>query len=226
YRPDGRSGLNLDLRPARSRNVELGLKWRLRDGLRADLALFRSDTRDELVVATNAGGRASFANAGRSLRQGIEVELEAALGEAMTLQFAWTGLDASVRETYLACAGAPCTVPTQAIARGTRLAGVPRSMGRLRWDGRRGDWRAFSELRHVSAVTVNDAASDTAAGYALFDLGLSRGLRDGGQVFVRLDNAFDRRHVGSVIVNDGNGRFYEPGSGRTLWLGVDVRWQR
>lgn len=225
YRPDGRSGLNLDLRPARSRNLELGMKWRPRDGLRADMALFRSDTRDELVVATNAGGRASFANAGRSLRQGVELELEAALGESMSLQWAWTGLDATVRETYLACAGTPCTVPTQVVARGTRLAGVPRSMGRLRWDGWRGDWRAFAELRHVSSVTVNDAASETAAGYALFDLGLSRGFGDGGLAFVRLDNAFDRRHVGSVIVNDGNGRFFEPGPGRTLWLGLDYRWR-
>ncbi|HQZ30631.1 MAG TPA: TonB-dependent receptor [Arenimonas sp.] len=225
YRPDGSSGLNLDLRPARSRHLELGLKWRPRDGLRADLAMFRSDTRDELVVATNAGGRASYANAGRSLRQGFELELEAAVGETMSLQFAWIALDASVRETYLACAGAPCTVPAQEIARGTRLAGVPRSMGRLRWDGWRGEWRAFAELRHVSSVTVNDAASETAAGYALFDLGVSRGFGDDGQVFLRMDNAADRRHVGSVIVNDGNGRFYEPGPGRTLWLGLDYRWR-
>lgn len=226
YRPDGSSGLNLDLRPARSRNGELGMKWRPRDGVRIDLALFRSDTRDELVVATNAGGRASFANAGRSRRQGAELELEAPLGEAMSLQFAWTALDATVREAYLACAGSPCTIPNQAIARGTRLAGVPRSMGRLRWEGGTGAWRGFTELRHVSSVTVNDAASASAAGYALFDLGISRTFGPDGQAFVRLDNAFDRRHVGSVIVNDGNGRFYEPGPGRTLWLGLDYRWQR
>jgi len=226
YRPDGSSGLNLELRPARSRSGELGLKWRPRAGLRADLAVFRSHTRDELVVATNAGGRASFANAGLSRRQGVELELEAPLGEAMSLQFAWTALDATVRQAYLACAGAPCTIPNQAIARGTRLAGVPRSMGRLRWEGGRGAWRGFTELRHVSSVTVNDAASASAAGYALLDLGVSRSVGPGGQAFIRLDNAFDRRHVGSVIVNDGNGRFYEPGPGRTLWLGLDYRWQR
>ncbi|MBW8368809.1 MAG: TonB-dependent receptor [Arenimonas sp.] len=226
YRPDGGSGLNLGLQPARSRNFELGMKWRPRDGLRADVALFRSDTRDELVVATNAGGRASYANAGRSLRQGLEAELEAALGESMSLQLAWTALDATVRETYLACAGAPCTVPTQEVTRGTRLAGVPEAMGRLRWDGWRGDWRGFGELRHVSSVTVNDVGSETAAGYTLLDLGVSREWSAGGQVFARLDNALDRRHVGSVIVNDGNGRYFEPGPGRTLWLGLDLRWGR
>jgi iron complex outermembrane receptor protein len=199
------------------------MKWRPHDGLRADLALFRSDTRDELVVATNLGGRATFANAGRSRRQGIELEVDAALGESMSLQWAWTSLDATVREDYLACAGTPCTVPTQAIARGTRLAGVPRTMGRLRWEGWGGPWRGFTEARHVSSVTVDDAASQAADGYLLFDLGVSRAIGRGGQVFARLENAFDQRYVGSVIVNDGNGRFYEPGAGRTLWLGLEFR---
>lgn len=220
YRPDGGSGLNLGLRPARSQNFELGLKWRPRPGTRLDLALFRTDTRDELVVATNAGGRASFANAARTRRQGAELELAAPLGEAMSLQFSLTALDARMRQDYLACAGAPCTVPTQRVTRGTRLAGVPRTQGRLRWEGGRGDWRAFSEIRGVSAVAVNDVGSESAPGHGLLDLGLSWSATPRWELFARLDNAFDRVHAGSVITNDGNGRFYEPGAPRTFWLGL------
>ena len=36
--------------------------------------------------------------------------------------------------------------------------------------------------------------------------------------FVRSDNLFNRRYAGSVIVNEGNGRYFEPAPGRT-WLG-------
>jgi iron complex outermembrane receptor protein len=223
YRPDGGSGLNLDLRPARSRNLELGMKWRPRPGFSADVAVFRTATRDELVVATNAGGRASYANAARTRRQGVELEFAAPLGEAMSLQLAWTGLDATMRQDYLSCAGAPCTVPTQRVARGTRLAGVPRSQGRLRWEGGRGDWRGFAELRGVSSVAVNDVGSEQAAGYGLLDLGLTWTATPRLDAFFRLDNALDRRHAGSVITNDGNGRYYEPGAPRTLWLGVAYR---
>lgn len=223
YRPDGGSGLNLALQPARSRNLELGMKWRPRPGLSADVALFRTDTRDELVVATNVGGRASYANAARTRRQGVELELAAPLGDAMSLQLAWTGLDATMRQDYLACAGVPCTVPSQRVARGTRLAGVPRSQGRLRWDGWRGDWRGFAEVRGVSAVNVNDVGSERAPGHGLLDLGLTWSATPRVEAFVRLDNAFDRAHVGSVITNDGNGRFYEPGAPRTLWLGLSLR---
>ena len=40
--------------------------------------------------------------------------------------------------------------------------------------------------------------------------------------FVRLDNLTDRRHAGSVIVNEGNGRFFEPGAGRSLSAGIEL----
>ena len=121
---------------------------------------------------------------------------------------------------------APCTAPTQRITRGTRLAGVPRSQGRLRWEGWRGDWRGFLELRGVSAVSVNDVGSEQAAGHGLVDLGLTWAATRRLETFLRLDNAFDRQHAGSVITNDGNGRYYEPGAPRTLWWGVDYRPRR
>jgi iron complex outermembrane receptor protein len=35
-----------------------------------------------------------------------------------------------------------------------------------------------------------------------------------------LDNVFDRRYVGSVVVNESNGRYFEAGAGRTLLVGV------
>ena len=34
---------------------------------------------------------------------------------------------------------------------------------------------------------------------------------------MRGDNLLDRKYAGSVIVNDGNGRYFEPAPGRT-WL--------
>ena len=35
--------------------------------------------------------------------------------------------------------------------------------------------------------------------------------------FARVDNPFARKYAGSVIVNEGNSRFFEPAPGRT-WL--------
>ena len=36
---------------------------------------------------------------------------------------------------------------------------------------------------------------------------------------------FDKAYIGSVIVNDGNGRFYEPAPQRNILLGVQANLQ-
>jgi iron complex outermembrane receptor protein len=40
-----------------------------------------------------------------------------------------------------------------------------------------------------------------------------------------MDNVADRNYVGSVIVNEGNGRFYEPSPRRTFSAGVQATLQ-
>jgi outer membrane receptor for ferrienterochelin and colicin len=39
--------------------------------------------------------------------------------------------------------------------------------------------------------------------------------------FARIDNVFDRRYVGSVIVNEGNARYFEPPPGRNWVMEID-----
>ena len=41
--------------------------------------------------------------------------------------------------------------------------------------------------------------------------------------FVRLNNLADRNYVGSVIVGDTNGRFFEPAPGRNYLVGVNAK---
>lgn len=37
-----------------------------------------------------------------------------------------------------------------------------------------------------------------------------------------IDNAADRKYVGSVIVNEGNGRYYEPSPERNVTIGMQA----
>ncbi|MGN6513388.1 MAG: TonB-dependent receptor family protein, partial [Lysobacteraceae bacterium] len=93
YRADGASGLNTALRPARSRSGELGLRLH-RDGHALELAAFASRTRDELVVASNSGGRSTYANATRGARDGWEVSASGPLAARWHYALALTRLDA------------------------------------------------------------------------------------------------------------------------------------
>lgn len=228
YRPDGGSGLNFALAPALTNHHEFGAKWRLSPRARVNAAVFLADTEDELVVATNVGGRSTFQNAGSTRRKGAELMLEAEPLTHWTLQLAWTLLDATVRQGYLACTGAPCATPTTAVERGNQIPGIPKSalFAALRWGGDTG-WHAGLEARYLDAVPVNDVNSESAPSYALLGI-------DGGYVFapswgrlrsfVRVDNLLDEEYVGSVIVNDGNGRFYEPGAERSVLAGLRMDW--
>ncbi|MGQ0530862.1 MAG: TonB-dependent receptor family protein [Panacagrimonas sp.] len=236
YRPDGASGLNFDLKPALTDNSEVGAKWKLSASTRVNLALFHARTEDELVVATNSGGRSTFQNAGRTQRQGAELMIETSPAPLWTARLAWTWLDASVREDYITCAAAPCPlVPTpetqqnlRMVERGNDIPGIAESslFASLVWGGASG-WHAGIEARYLDAVPVNDLNVASAPSYGLVGL-------DAGYVFapswgrlrtfVKVENLFDEDYVGSVIVNDGNGRFYEPGPERSVLAGLRLDW--
>jgi iron complex outermembrane recepter protein len=226
YRPDGTAGLNFALQPSRSDNLELGIKGHSSAGERLrtewSAALFQTSTQDEIVTQTNVGGRSTFQNAGATRRRGLELSWSAALAPAWQFQLSQSWLDARYRDAFAACNAIPCAVPNQFIPAGNRIPGTAQSVSaaEIAWLPPRG-WRAGAELRHSSQVYVNDTNTEAApsfttlavsAGY-VFDV---RGWALSASA--RIDNVLDRRYAGSVIVNEGNGRFFEPAPGRSYVL--------
>ena len=229
YRADGRSGLNFDLRPARTRSGEIGFKLAREHGVRAELVLFRADTRDELTVNTSSGGRTTFQNAGDARRAGVEWSLSLPLSEAWRAQFAYTYVDARFRDGFLTCVTTPCAQANTMVAPDTRIPGVSRHTlhAALHWGGEIG-WHARIEGQYVDAVPVNNLDDERADAYAVFGASAGYGFRDArseGRVFFAVGNLFDRRYAGSVIVNEGNRRYYEPAPGRTATVGIEWRWR-
>jgi iron complex outermembrane recepter protein len=223
YRTDGSGGFNTALQPQKSRQAEVGIKWRDLDGaLALDAALFRVTVDDEIGVATNAGGRQSFQNVGRTLREGAEVSLAWHFTPQWRTQWALTLLDATYRDGFLACAGIPCTAPNVPVPAGNRIAGTQRGLAfaELAWLPQ-ANTEFGVEVRKASPLVANDSNSEAAPGYTLLALrALHRyALPENFQLelLARLDNATDKAYAGSVIVNDANGRFYETGAPRS-WL--------
>ena len=226
YRPSGQTGLNLALQAARSKSLEIGAKFRFMPGSEATVAAFETHTTDEIVTQTNVGGRSTFQNAGATRRRGIELSAAADLGSDLRLQGAYTWLDARYRDPFQTCAGVPCTTPTLTIPADNRIPGTASNSfyASLAWTPPLG-FRGGLEARALSKVWVNDANTDAAAGYATFSGYLGYLARIGTvelSGFGRIDNLFDRNYVGSVIVGEGNGRFFEPAPGRTWTVGANV----
>jgi iron complex outermembrane receptor protein len=222
YRPGGASGLNFALRPDRSKNGEIGSKWSFANGGRLEVALFQADTRDEIAVFSSTGGRTTYQNAGRSRRRGAELGLHLPLSDKWRMDAAYTWLDARFLDAFNDCA-APGGCKVRA---GARIPGVPRHLlhAELRWGGDVG-WHAGTSIDAAGAVAADDAGALVAPGYAI--AGVNAGYvvdtrRYQIAPFARIDNLFDRRYIGSVIVNQANGGSFEPAPGRSFWLGVDV----
>lgn len=215
------ASFSFNLKPATSTHLEAGVKAMLGDNARIDVALFEVRTKDELVVASAIGGRTSFTNAGRTLRRGIEAALDLRWAGGFSGRLAYTGLRAEFDDAYVSNGAL--------VAAGNRLPGVPGSQlfGELAWKHAASGFQAAVETVARSSVEVNDTNSARSApGYAVANLRL--GLeREFGRYslggFVRVDNLFDRQYVGSVIVGDGNGRFYESAPGRNWLAGVSLK---
>jgi iron complex outermembrane recepter protein len=228
YRPDGTAGLNFALRPASSDNLELGVKGRAHAGSRWPgewtAALFQTSTRQEIVTQTNSGGRSTFQNAGATRRRGLELAWSAALSRNWQFQLSQSWLDARYRDAFATCTATPCTVPNQFVPAGNRIPGTAQSVSaaELAWQPARG-WRAGAELRRSSRVYVNDINGDAVPSFTTLALhaGYMFELRGWAlSAHARVDNVLDRHYAGSVIVNEGNGRFFEAAPGRSYVIKV------
>ncbi|MCE7031551.1 TonB-dependent receptor [Lysobacter sp. GX 14042] len=225
YRSDGLSGLNDTLAPARSRNYEFGLRGRT-GALDYSAALFHSRTADELVVAANQGGRSVYANAETTRRQGLELAVSGELAPAWRFATAYTFLDAEYVDDFALCGAPPCASDDLIIEGGRNIPGLSRhfAWGQLRWSPL-ADTDVMFEGRFSDRVWVDDSNTESAPAYASFDLAAERRFRLGGlewRGFARINNLFDRDVIGSVIVNEGNGRFYEPAPGRNWMVGLEI----
>ncbi|WP_375546625.1 TonB-dependent receptor PqqU [Erwinia pyrifoliae] len=215
------TGLNLGLKPATSDTIELGSKTRIGYGL-LTAALFQTDTDNELVVDDNENGRGVYKNAGETRRRRLELGFDQQFATDWRVKLAWTLLDATYRHET-------CNAKSVCTPAGNRLPGIARNMGyaSLQFAPESG-WHAGADIRTMSQIQANDANRAQAPSYTIASL--NGGYRFNWErwsldLFSRVDNLFDRRYIGSVIVNEGNKRYFEPAPGRNWGGGATISYQ-
>src|SRR6267378_5043713 len=214
--PNGAAGINRDLKPQRSTTYEVGVKGVGESGLQYNAALFATGVRDELIPfdIPASGGRRYFRNAGRTSGRGVELGLGVAIRQ----------LELGGAYTYANYRFVDFTVDTSHYA-GNRIPGIPRQT-----------FQASAAL-HSSIATVvtggtladrmfvNDANSESSPGYAIFNARIvSSALWNGSGAELTLgaQNLFNTRYISSVSVNAAGGKFYEPGSQRSIYVGLSL----
>jgi iron complex outermembrane receptor protein len=214
--PSGAAGINRDLKPQRSTTYEVGMKGVGAIGFHYNASLFATGVKDELIPfdIPLGGGRRYFRNAGRTSRRGAE----------LGLGFAVRALELGGAYTYANYRFTDFTVDTSRYA-GNRIPGIPRQTLQASATLRGAIATLVTEATLADKMTVNDANSESSPGYGIFSARVVTGValgRSGAEVTLGAQNLFNARYVSSVSVNAAGGKFYEPGSQRSVYLGLTL----
>jgi iron complex outermembrane recepter protein len=219
--PDGEPGFNPDLEPQTGVSGEIGVRGGIGPLVIYEVTAYRTDLRNELVrfQVAEFPGRDFFRNAGRSRHRGTEATLSASSPTGLVrgnLAYSWN--DARFRSF----------VWDDTEFGGNRIPGLAphRLQAGLRLEPR--VWFGEVTGSYLHRVPVNDENSAYAPSHVLLDLRAgARGLPLGNvelAPWAAVVNVLDRSYTASVVPNAFGGRYYEPGPGRTVQVGLRATW--
>ncbi|MEN0039180.1 MAG: TonB-dependent receptor [Cellvibrio sp.] len=212
----GTTGLNTDLEVAVNRQHQWGIGYRSSANNELTLTQFYIDTDNELVVDQSSGGRTSYRNAAATKRDGIELFGRYAFNPELRVQLSLQSFDA---------------IYSAGQWDGKQLPGVAREQYQLGVQ-----WLPFAtdvlqlgvNAQQRARIFTADNNQVYAPSFNTFDISAQGSIPSHFMQFdwwLKLANATDKNYVGSVVVNQTNGRAFEPALGRNFSAGIKLTHQ-
>ncbi len=211
------AGLNLALKPAINRLTDTGVKWQTEHGMLA-LDLFYADSEDELVVEQASNGRTTYRNAAATRRYGSELSWQYQPSAYWQQQFSLSWLQARF------------VANLHADNLNSRLPGVAARQASWQWQYQpfgTAHWQLSSTVNYRSKVFTDDQNRHSAPASTLLNVSSRWQWQQQQwrwQFWLAVDNLTNRQYVGAVVVNQANGRSFEPGLPRQLQAGLHWQW--
>lgn len=217
---------NLALKPSESRNIELGAKAFIDDNTQLNFNIFRITTTDEIITNQTFAGRSTFTNANSTKRTGAELSINSEFDHNISTYFSYSLLNAKFDSDFIRNDG----TKNRDIKSGNRIPGTYKTQlyGELAWKYKPLGFSTALEARYNSKVYVNDTNTDAAPSYTIFNVraGFEQTIKNWTvSEYLRIEDMFDKEYIASVRVNDGNGFFFEPATGRNYLLGLSARYK-
>ena len=184
---------NPDLQPERSRTFDAGVEQRLLGGrLRAQATAFHHEYLDQIAfqVVDFETFQGTYVNLGRSRARGVEIALEAAPADGVTLGAQYTLNDGVVRTST--------SDFDPVFAEGEALLRRPRHQGALHAHARRGRFGGGASLTLVGARVDSDFLGlglTRNDGYARLDARAQARLGRGVEAYAAAENVLDRDYM-------------------------------
>jgi iron complex outermembrane receptor protein len=209
----GTTGLNTGLEAAINRQQQWGIGYRPAKNREITLTQFFIDTENEIVVDQSNGGRTSYRNAAATERKGIELFGRYSVNPQWRIQLSLQAFDANYSAGQWD---------------GNQLPGVAGEQYQLGIQ-----WLPFAtdilqlglNAQQRARIFTADNNQIYAPGFNTVDASVQ------GQFptkilqlhwWMKLANLADKNYVGSVVVNQTNGRAFEPALGRNFSTGVKI----
>ena len=234
YSPSN-GAFNFNLQPATSNNYEIGAKAFIGENTRANVAIFKTDTSNEIVVANSVSGRSTYQNAGGTERSGVELSVDSDFGSGFAGYASYAYLDATYSDPFcsaaIASSTSACTKKSGTwVQSGKTIPGAYRqtAFAEISWKHTPTGFSTAIDTHIVDKVYVSDKSTATAPGYATVNWhgGFTQAVSKWRIAeFLRIENILDRNYVSSVKINDSNGQYYEAGANRNWLLGLNASYQ-
>ena len=213
------------LKAAESETYEMGLKSVSTLG-DFTVAIFQTQTENDIVSAENDNGRSTFRNADKTLREGVELSWNKNLWRDLTAQASYSYIDATFDADIPEILNQNGSIAVSRVESGNYIPGIAKNQAflSLGWKPENG-LSAGLDVRYSDRIYVNDTNTEYAPSYTVAgaNVGYHWKMQDWAvNTFARVDNLFDKDYSGSVIVNESNSRFYEPAEGRNWSAGLSV----
>ena len=230
---------NLTLKPSESQNYEAGAKAFIAGNTLINLSVFKINTKNEIVLSeTNSANRSVYRNSEKTKRKGAELSVDSKFANNISTFVSYTLLNAefassfdSNRTVNTGTFAVPVLETTNTIVNsGNKIPGTYSNQiyAEAAWKYQPLGFSSALEGRYNSKVYVNDANGDFAPSYKIANIRAGFEQNVGGwnfTEFVRVENIFDKDYIGSVRINDGNLRFFEPAAGRNYLLSLGATYK-
>lgn len=215
--PDNSGGFNGDLLPQESNTFEVGYKSQFMDNVYFNIVGYHLNSSNELLPYEIEAfpGRTFYRNAGKTIRNGVEVELSAKLSPAFK-----TTMSASIAEFKLLEDG-------QAGGEQETLyiPGIPGSTAYLSFEYDKYGFLVLFENRYVSKIYLNNSNSAIDPQYIVGNVRISKifNFQKWSLVpYLGVNNLYNTTYNDNIRVNAFGSRYFEPAPGINFYTGLKI----
>lgn len=227
-----KGNFNPNLLASHSKHLELGSKWRVSESQALNVSLFQIKSDDEIIALISKSGQTVYGNAGKTLREGLELTHKLEWGEHLASTVALSTMRASYVNGFSSINSSGQNISIQA---GNQLPGIAQHQlfASLIWK----DTSSLQTRKNLgtqveldllarSGIWANDTNMDYASGYGILNLKLRHTFVSQdfeNMIYMGIDNLANKKTIGSVIINQASNQFFEPGMYRNYTLGIQIK---